>query len=146
MIEWRLYYGDGTVFDSSMGSWTDAPARNVQGLATPDPVVGVETDTPLHGRSFYIWWPGADKPWSVDWGGLLDYLLEVGAITPEVALAEVPFRTLVTQGVKFGRSLGNIAFRETVAWMVADARETFGPKSGFHENEVPTDAEPPPLS
>lgn len=30
---WRLYYGDGTTFDSTQGSWEDAPATNVQVLS-----------------------------------------------------------------------------------------------------------------
>lgn len=27
---WRIYYGDGSTFDSSQGSWTDAPDEDVQ--------------------------------------------------------------------------------------------------------------------
>lgn len=30
---WRLYYGDGATYDSTRGSWEDAPATNVQVLS-----------------------------------------------------------------------------------------------------------------
>ena len=28
--QWRIYYGDGTTFDSNDGSWEGAPSENVQ--------------------------------------------------------------------------------------------------------------------
>lgn len=144
-MEWKLYYGDRTTFSSEDGEWADAPPRNVQGLATPDHIVGREMDTPLFGRSFYLWWPGAERPWSVDWAGLLDYLLEVGALAPEVPLVEVPFAVLVEHGVKFGRSLGNEGFREVLAWMQDDAALTWPRKSAYVQGEIPREFPPPPL-
>ena len=30
MVEWRIYYGDGSVFDNTEGSPSEAPATNVQ--------------------------------------------------------------------------------------------------------------------
>lgn len=144
-VAWRLYYGDGSTFDSTMGSWQDAPPRNVQALVTPEPLVGSERDTPLFGRSFYIWWPGAEKPWSVDWAGLLDYLLEVGAITDEQPLVEVSFAHLVRHGVKFGRSIGNRAFREIMEQVNADADGAFPRKSAFLFGEAPSEGPTPPL-
>jgi hypothetical protein len=32
VVGWRLWYGDGTTFDSGQGSWDQAPAQNVQVL------------------------------------------------------------------------------------------------------------------
>ena len=94
---WRLYYADST-WD---GDWASAPARGVQALVTPDPDAGRVVMT----NDFYLWWPGQEYPWSADAWGLMDYLLEIGALLPSERLSDVPYSVLRGCGVKLGRSL-----------------------------------------
>lgn len=40
-VGWKIWYGDGSVFSSSMGRWEDAPNENVQCI-----IIYQEIDTP----------------------------------------------------------------------------------------------------
>lgn len=74
MFAWRVYYGDGTVFDPGMGSPYDAPARNVQMVAVADPEHGWYL---CRGTDFY--WLLDNGGWrGGDIFGLWDYLIEPG--------------------------------------------------------------------
>jgi hypothetical protein len=104
---WRLYYGDGSSYDSDDGSWLTAPHRNVQYLATRDDL------PPAHPRAvgslawtgdFYLWWPGYTLPMATDWAGLLDYLCQIGE-GEELSTTSLCIRFLRDRGVKLGRSL-----------------------------------------
>jgi hypothetical protein len=70
MVPWRVYYGDGTVYD---GSPEDAPALNVQAVAVHDPVVGRFI---WSARDFYWWESG--QWFGGDIFGLWDYLARPG--------------------------------------------------------------------
>ena len=37
MIQWRIYYADGTTFDNVRGAWKDAPAHGVVCVVVRDP-------------------------------------------------------------------------------------------------------------
>lgn len=69
-LTWRIYYGDGSTFDSSQGTPEDAPPINVQVIVQPNKDNGRET---VHQWDWYYWqgehWYGCDL-----WG-LLDQLL-----------------------------------------------------------------------
>ena len=70
MILWRIFYGDGTTFDSDTGGPEDAPCTNVQIIVEPHPDVGrrmwQKCDYYWYDRAF--WWGG-------DIVGYLDYLM-----------------------------------------------------------------------
>lgn len=40
MVEWRIYYEDGSVFDNEQGTWDDAPVDGVQCVAVRHPLYG----------------------------------------------------------------------------------------------------------
>lgn len=141
---WRLYYGDGSTFSDLDGSWGEAPWRDVQALNTLDPDLGREVDIPRYGRNFYLWAPWAEKPWAVDWAGLMDFLLEVEAIDDATTLAEVRLQTLADHGVKLGRSINNHEFRDVLAAAISDP--DFPTKSAFGSDEIPPGIAPAPLS
>ena len=117
--EWVIYYTDGSSFSSEDGSWADAPARGVVGVVGPNRDVGVELMT---GTDFYLWWPGAAGPWSVDKAGLWDFLYEVGSPLAGRPLDNQHFDQLVELGVKFGRSMDTRAFQNRVEAILADPR------------------------
>jgi hypothetical protein len=71
MIEWRVYYSDGSTFDSSQGGPADAPPWGVQVVVQRCPSEGrnlqVETD--------YYWWdPGLGRWFGGDFLGVVDAL------------------------------------------------------------------------
>lgn len=75
MIEWRIYYGDGSTFSNEDGSPVDAPALNVQAIVQRDTAVG---RTIWHKKDFYL---HLNDEWiGVDWFGLLDHLMAMGIV------------------------------------------------------------------
>lgn len=136
-MDWKLYYDDRSTFSSEDGSWLDAPVWGVLGLASPDKWVGREIDTgrppglvtDLSG-DYYVWAIDAPKPWWVDMGGLMDFLVHKNLMTLDMRLSEVPVQVLIDAGVKFGRSIDNARWRELWPWVVHDADETFGGLDG----------------
>ena len=61
LIQWRVYYDDGSVFDNEMGSWEDAPLEGVQCVAARDDVYGRRVH---HFVDYYMWPPHIDHPLS----------------------------------------------------------------------------------
>ena len=69
MLAWRIYYADGTTFDSSMGGPDDAPAWGVIVIVQPSIHGGAR---PLDGQRYYIY---EDGRWiGASWDGILDKL------------------------------------------------------------------------
>ena len=128
---WVVHYTDGSSFSSFDGFWADAPARGVVGVVGPNRDVGVELMT---GMDFYLWWPGAEGPWSVDKAGLWDFLYEVRSPLAGLPLGNEHFDQLVELGVKFGRSMDTRAFHERVRAILNDER--LPPKTGLSVREV----------
>ena len=62
MIDWRIYYEDGSTFDSSQGAPEDAPAFGVICIVETDPTVGRYI---WHRNAFYYYsagrWFGGDR-------------------------------------------------------------------------------------
>ena len=54
MINWRIYYADGTAWDDTDGLWCDAPVDGVVAVAVRDENYG---KTVLHGRDFFYNFP-----------------------------------------------------------------------------------------
>lgn len=112
-MKWRIYYDDGTAFDSGLGSPESSPTRGVQALVQPDPDVGRVIEW---GKDYY-WWLG-DRWDGGDLFGLFDYLSQPG------------FKV-----VRFGRSMSNRAFREVYQRAVNDP--AFPSKSAMRSDERP---------
>lgn len=70
-MRWRIYYGDGSTFDSTMGGPQDAP---VAGFICAVGYSRHGTRFIAHGYDFYRWEPG-DQVWlGIDWWGIVDRL------------------------------------------------------------------------
>jgi hypothetical protein len=110
VILWRVYYGDGTTFDSDMGEPQDAPCTNVQVIAEPHPEVGRR----LWQKCDYYWYDGFW--WGGDIVGFLDYLMWPGL-----------------KVVKFGRAIHLAEFRDI--YVRAKVDPDFQPKSGWLPDE-----------
>jgi hypothetical protein len=86
-VRWRIYYGDGSTFDSGQGEPADAPSLNVQAIVQRDPSPHGVGRFVIHGGGqrpnrvpldYYCWdaergiWLGCDL------FGLWDYLSRPG--------------------------------------------------------------------
>lgn len=71
MIRWRVYYDDGSTFDSSMGEPHEAPGLGVQVIVQTDPRVGRVLLTRF---DWYYYRYDLDEWWASDYFGLLDQL------------------------------------------------------------------------
>ena len=75
-MRWRIYYGDGSTFDNTMGTPEAAPPTNVQVIVAYSPENGREL---FHKWDWYFYKNGW---WGCDIHGLLDKLMhERGIIT-----------------------------------------------------------------
>lgn len=112
-INWRIYYGDGSTFDSTNGGPASAPCLNVQIIVEPDPKVGRRM---LHAHDYY-WW--GEKWWvGGDLFGLWDHMSQPGA-----------------KIVKFGRTLPIVDFDSLYQRAKIDG--AFARKSGQLRTERP---------
>jgi len=115
MIDWRIYYSDGTFFDSSMGEPKDAPPHGVIVIVERDPVMGRAI---ISGWNWY--YHTGEAWWGSDVHGLLDRLMH----------------NLPTQAVKQGRMATTDIWRDTIDRAVLD--EDFPLKSAINrERERP---------
>jgi len=51
MIEWRIYYNDGTEFDNTMGTWASAPGLGIVAVTTRNPTR--DSRFVLHNHEYY---------------------------------------------------------------------------------------------
>lgn len=99
MLDWRIYYGDGSMFDSTMGSPAEAPPLDVQVINERTEKEGVVR---LSAKDYY-WHDARLGQWCAgDQFGLFDWLLTGGG------------------GVKFGRSMRTPDFDALFRRAVAD--------------------------
>jgi hypothetical protein len=98
MLNWRIYYGDGSTFDNTNGPPEAAPCGGVQFVAYND-----EDNRPrlCHDKDYYIFEDG--RWFGVDAAGFWQYMGEPG------------FKV-----VKFGRMIGDLKFREIAAFCFND--------------------------
>lgn len=71
MLSWRIYYDDGSTFDSSQGAPDDAQAAGVQCIVEPDDIAGRVV---LNSFDWYYFHIESGKWWGSDLCGLLDKL------------------------------------------------------------------------
>lgn len=107
MLDWRIYYGDGTAYSSADGPWAAAPCRNVQYLVTLDDLDPGDPNAVgslAWSGDYYLWFPGHALPEATDWSGLLDYLAETEGDTG-LRGADLSIDWLQGRGVKLARTL-----------------------------------------
>lgn len=71
--EWRIYYSDGTTFDSTQGTQEDAPAR---GFLCAIGYNELGERYIMHGWDHYWWDRASEQWWGCDRDGLIDQLCE----------------------------------------------------------------------
>ena len=126
-MRWRIYYADGSTFDSSQGEHEDAPPFGVICIVYPNDLVGRII---MHGWDWYYWVPGDGQHcqprsprtgqwWGSDIYGVLDRLLH----------------NLPLCALKQGRNASNERYRQIMA--AADKDPDFPPRSGKLAGERP---------
>ena len=98
MSNWRLYYGDGSVFSNEDGEPQDAPCTNVMCAAYYDED---NRRRLAHSADYYFYKDG--KWYGIDLFGLWDYLSLPGLKT-----------------VKFGRLIGDLQYRAVMSKAMND--------------------------
>lgn len=85
-LKWRIWYDDGSTFDSSMGEPRDAPDRGVICIANHDldewsSGSNVQWGNPPEAGESYFVWDRQHKRWfNADLQGLLDWCLRTGLV------------------------------------------------------------------
>lgn len=92
MVEWKIYYGDGSTFSSEDGGAELAPCARVICVAFYDED-GLRRI--CHRADYYIW--DGTRWYSADINGFMQYMLETG-----------------NKVVKFGREIGDLKYREVM--------------------------------
>lgn len=105
-MDWRIYYDDGTTFDSAQGTPYDAPADGVIAIVMPwngrHRPIAARSDRngdPLAGENWYFWHAGELEWWGCDREGLFDQLKR---------------NPRTTQAVKQGRTVSVEQFAEII--------------------------------
>lgn len=114
-MKWRIYYDNGTTFDSSQGMPEDAPAFGVQCIVFPDKDHG---RTILQRFDWYYWKRDENEWWAGDLFGVLDLFMH----QPKNVTA-----------LKAGRNVSNTTFQDILHKAVHDP--DFDPKTGTRNGE-----------
>lgn len=116
MTDWRIYYADGSTFDSNMGSPEDAPSYGILCIVFSDEDHGRLV---MQGWDWYFYHDEEKNWWGADIHGLLDQMLH-----------NLPVRAL-----KQGRNSPARVWRETLHRATNDP--DFPPKSATCRRERP---------
>lgn len=117
-INWRIFYTDGSTFDSSQGSPQDAPEWGVICIVQHDADVG---RTIMRRWDFYYFHPIDQNFWGCDIFGYIDIGVNGRPFTPG--------------SLKIGCTISTPQFQEILS--IADSDPAFKPKSGRKEGETP---------
>ena len=110
MIDWKIFYSDGSTFDSSMGDPEDVPPWDIQVIAQINEDIGRHLSSQA---DYYLF---IDGKWvGLDFVGLVDYLANILKI------------------VKVGRMIDRENFRELLEQAHNDP--DLPPKSGWLQGE-----------
>lgn len=115
-MHWRIYYADGSTFDSNQGEHEDAPPFGVICIVYPNDLVGRII---MHGWDWYYWVTEVGQWWGSDIYGVLDRLLH----------------NLPLCALKQGRNASNERYRQMMT--AADKDPDFPPRSGKLAGERP---------
>lgn len=125
--EWVLVYTDGSVVAGySVDDWLAAPARGVAAVIVPNDLCQREVLT----GEMYLLATANRYPQASDTWGVLDHLIEVGAVDEDTPPRAVPIAQLAAAGVKSGRNVDSARWRELLDRIVAVADSTFGVDAG----------------
>ena len=117
VLTWRIYYGDGSTYDNTLGTPLDAPPLDVQVIVYAHKTEGR--------KIIHLWdwcyWVG-DEWWGSDLHGLLDQLLHTNNVT----------------AVKQGRNVKNETYQELLKRAINDADFQLMASRGI--KETPTQA------
>ena len=98
MIDWKIYYGDGSTYSNEDGSPESAPTGNVIAVAFYDEDNRRKI---CHQADYYV---RRDGRWfSADASGFWQHMMEPGA-----------------KVVKFGREIGDLRYREVMSFTMND--------------------------
>ena len=145
-MDWRIYYADGSTFDSSQGSHLDAPGDGVLVIVyTNDFIRELTGRFVLNEWDYYIYHEAEQEWYGHNISGLRRWLEKEGIVklgkilhTIQVTGEQVDIlgleRYLVASGlVKFGEVVNNEAYRQAHHLAVHD--EDFPMKSGYLTGE-----------
>ena len=108
MVDWIIYYSDGSTFSSDEGDWADAPGWGCQVVLFRDSIVkcGIR-----HDRDYYR----LDEDGTVvgmDFVGLIDYVVEMlGVVKVGRMLTQAEYKRIYQQAVDDRADL-QVALRE----------------------------------
>jgi len=71
LADWRIFYGDGSTYNSDEGAWEDAPGWNVQIILFRDPEAGWAM---RHNGDFF-WLADDGAVVAMDGTGMLDHVI-----------------------------------------------------------------------
>lgn len=103
-MDWIIFYGDGSTFDSTQGEPADAPTYDICCMAVPDQDVGRIV---LYGWDWYIYKEGKYPEWSGhDIHGFIDQLLhnfkDIRAVVQGRCYATRQFKDIYQRAVEYG--------------------------------------------
>ena len=113
MLQWRIYYGDGSTFSDLDGSVEEAPPLNVQAIAE---AAGIDIGRRVTARYDYYWHENNQFSGG-DLFGLFDYLM----------------RAQGSAVVKFGRMVTNLEYDAALQHAVTDPE--LPTKTAWHPDE-----------
>ncbi len=116
-MKWRIYFSDGSTFDSSQGNPIDASKHGVICIVYPHELIGRII---MHGWDFYYYVPDSPEPW---WGSDIHGVLDRAAYHGTL------------YALKYGRNVTNGRYAEVMG--MADKDLDFPPKSGKLKQERP---------
>lgn len=118
-LDWKIWYDDGTTFDSSQGLPSESPVAGVICIVYPDEEIGRQI---MHRWDNYYWHPIECQWWGADdWG-----------------IKERTIYNLPMESVRTGRSVSNKEYRTIMG--MADKDPDFPPRSGKRSSESPRPA------
>ena len=115
MPAWIIIYGDGTTYSSLQGTWTSAPATNVQVIVYLDPDTGWTLRHGASGRSPCDFFRKAkdDTFVGMDTAGMVEYVInELGVADWGCDLVTIIRAALESGTVKQGRMLSSRQWQE----------------------------------
>lgn len=116
MVRWRIYYADGSTFDSTMGDPWEAPGLGVVCIVQGDP----DTGRGVQSRwDWYAWRRDTRDWWGHDGFGILDQL--------------TADRLDRVAAVKAGRTVSSEDYGRLFA--LANADPDFAPRSAYRPGE-----------
>lgn len=138
-VEWRIYYADGSTFDSRQGDPKDAPGYGVICIVFYE---ALGKRIIAHLKDWYYWLPDVNEWWGSDIFGLLDQMTLQGLAfmergfwyfqnvqtSPKLSRDVLIYKLLDEGYIKMGRNVSGEVYRGSMER--ADRDPDFPPSSG----------------